>query len=204
MLTHRAYKRIHAALRCELSTAIAFRGILYRACDPIFANTRDLLTGEGSRAQGGRWNAPAKATTVYLAQSVDGAIAETLGLSSHYGFDPAKRLPLTLVAVDAMLEVVIDFTGADLRKSLGVTLAAMIRCDWRSENAAGQESLPQAMGRAAFELGAHGIVVPSAVSRTFKNLNVFPGNLSGKSHLKIRASEKLPPPAAPGAVRSSS
>lgn len=76
----------------------------------------------------------------------------------------------------------------------------MIGCDWRCENAAGQEALPQTMGRAAFELGAHGIIVPSAVKRTFKNLNVFPDNLSGASQLKIRASEKLPPPAAPGIV----
>jgi RES domain-containing protein len=200
MHTHPAYKSIHVVLQRELPAAIAFHGVLYRACDPIYANTRDLLTGEGSRTQGGRWNAPAAAATVYLAQSVEGAIAESLGLPSHYGFDPAKRLPLTLVAVDAMLEVVIDLTDADLRKSLGVTLAAMIGCDWRSENATGQESLPQAMGRAAFELGAHGIIVPSAIKRTFKNLNVFPANLSGKSHLRIRASEKLPPPAAPGVL----
>ena len=200
MHTHPAYKNIHAVLQHELPAAIGFHGILYRACDPFYANTRDLLTGEGSRIQGGRWNAPAEAATIYLAQSVEGAIAESLGLPSHYGFDPAKRLPLTLVAVDAVLEVVIDLTDASLRRSFGVTLADMIGCDWRSENAAGKEALPQAIGRAAFELGAHGIIVPSAVKRTFKNLNVFPANLSGKSHLKIRGSEKLPPPAARGMI----
>ena len=85
-------------------------------------------------------------------QSIEGAIAESLGLSSHYGFDPAKRLPLTLVAVDVMLEIVIDFTDASLRKSLGVTLAGMTGCDWRNENAAGREALTQVLGRAAFDL----------------------------------------------------
>ena len=198
--THPAYKSIHAALQSKLPTVSAFHGVLYRACDPLYANMRDLLTGEGSRIQGGRWNTPAVVATVYLAQSVEGAIAETLGLPSHYGFDPAKRLPLTLVAVDAMLEAVIDLTNADLRKSLDVTLVAVVGCDWRSENAAGKESLPQAIGRAAFELGAHGIIVPSAVKRTFKNVNVFPANLGGESHLKVRGSEKLPPPAAPGII----
>ncbi|MGD0140725.1 MAG: RES domain-containing protein [Tepidisphaeraceae bacterium] len=199
MHAHPAHTNIHAALQ-HLSPAAAFHGILYRACDPLYANSRDLLRGEGSRKLGGRWNAPGGAATVYLAQSIEGAIAESLGLSSHYGFDPAKRLPLTLVAVDVALEIVIDFTDAGLRKSLGVTLAAMTGCDWRNENAAGREALTQVLGRAAFELGAHGVIVPSAVKRTFKNLNVFPANLSGASHLKIRGSEKLPPPAAPGII----
>jgi hypothetical protein len=48
MHTHSAYKTIHTVLQRELPEAIAFRGLLYRACDPIYANTRDLLTGEGN------------------------------------------------------------------------------------------------------------------------------------------------------------
>jgi RES domain-containing protein len=198
MHAHPHYKTIHTALQRTLPSAIAFHGILYRACDPMYANTRDLLTGEGSQKYGGRWNAPAKAATIYLAQSIEGAIAESLGLPSHYGFDSAKRLPLTLIAIDAVLELVIDLTSADLRKSMGVTVAEMIGCDWRNENAAGRESLPQAIGRAAFELGAHGITVPSAVKRTFRNLNVFPANFSVNCQLKIRGAEKLPSPATPG------
>lgn len=192
MHVHSAYKAIHKALRLEMTAARAFRGVLYRACDPIYANARDLLTGEGSQKAGGRWNTPAGAATVYLAQTVQGAIAETLGLPGYYGFDPAKRLPLTLVAVDAELEIVLDLTGPRIRKSMGVTLSAMIGGDWRQENADGHEALSQAIGRAAFELGAHGIIVPSAVKRTFKNLDVFPANLRGTGHLKIRRAERLP------------
>jgi RES domain-containing protein len=204
MHQHAAYERIRGALLDALPMATAFHGVLYRACDPIYANTRDLLRGEGSQKQGGRWNPPRGCATIYLATSVEGAMAETLGLPSHYGFDPAARLPLTVVAVDAALERVIDFTDSDLRKLLGVTLSAMTACDWRTENAAGTEALPQMIGRVAFELGAQGIIVPSAVKRTLKNLNVFPANLRGASHLKIRRSENLPPPTSGGIIGSSS
>jgi RES domain-containing protein len=196
MQDHPAYTQARAMLQRLMPAASGFHGVLYRACDPIYANINDLLTGEGSRTYGGRWNRPGEIATVYLAHSVEGAIGESLGLPSHYGFDPANRLPLTLVAIDVKLEIVVDFTDAGLRKSLGVTLAAILECDWRNENASDREALPQAIGRAAFELGAHGIVVPSAVKRTFRNLNVFPANLSPTSHMTIRRSEKLPTPPA--------
>jgi len=196
MLGHPAHQGFLVALRRVLPAAIAFHGNLYRACDPTYANTRDLLTGEGSRKRGGRWNAPGGPATVYLAQSVDGAIAESLGLPSHYGFDPAKRLPLTLVAVDTELQVVIDFTDPVVRNTLSVTLAAMNGCDWRNENAAGREAITQALGRAAFDVGAQGIIVPSPVKRSIKNLNAFPANLGGAGRLRICGAEKLPPPAA--------
>jgi RES domain-containing protein len=168
MHPHPAFDTIKTALELILPGANRFRGVLYRACDPIYANTNDLLTGDGSRKVGGRWNPPGDIATIYLSQSVEGAIGESLGLPTHYGFDPAKRLPLTLVAVDAELESVLDFTDAGIRKSLGVTLAALLRCEWRNENAVGDEALPQAIGRAAFQLGVHGIIVPSAVKRTFE------------------------------------
>ena len=58
MRTHPNHTKIHSALLEALAGAAQFRGILYRACDPIYANTRDLLTGEGSQRHGGRWNAP--------------------------------------------------------------------------------------------------------------------------------------------------
>ncbi len=76
MNEHAGYDRLRDAIR-KLDTA-SFRGTLYRVSDPTYANTRDLLTGEGSRKRGGRWNAPGSLPVVYLAQSIEGAIAETL------------------------------------------------------------------------------------------------------------------------------
>jgi len=131
---------------------------------------------------------------VYLSQTLDGAIAEALGVPNLYGFDPSRRLPLTMVAIDAHLDVVIDFTDAALRKTLELTLSALTSVDWRNENAAGREAITQSLGRAAFEVGAQGIIVPSAVRRSIINLNVFPANLSGASHLSIQRARQLPRP----------
>jgi RES domain-containing protein len=197
---HPNYKAIHEAVRRVLPNATPFRGILYRACDPTYANTRDLLTGDGSRKYGGRWNAPGGFAVVYLAQTFEGAVAETLGVAGRYGFDPVARLPLTLVAVSAVLAAVLDFTDARVRKTVGVTLTAMNAYEWKRENRAGREALTQALGRAAFEHGADGIIVPSAVKRTFRNLNVFPANLRKPAVLSISRADKLPPPPAPGVL----
>jgi len=193
-IPHPRFDEFFATLGAMISIARPFKGILYRACDPSYANTRDLLSGEGSRRFGGRWNAPGSFATTYLAQDIHGAIAETLGVASRYGFDFSSRLPLTLAAVDADLDTVFDLTDKKIRKDLGITLYAMNQCDWRGENAAGREAVTQALGRAAFEIGAHGVVVPSAVKRTYRNLNIFPANLAVDWRLKIRKPEKLPAP----------
>ena len=195
---HADYDRLRDAIG-KLDTA-SFRGTLYRVSDPTYANTRDLLTGEGSRKYGGRWNAPGSLSVVYLAQSIEGAIAETLGMASHYGFNPAARLPLTLVAVEAILGAVLDLTDAQVRKALGTTLSAMGKCDWRGENAAGREAMTQALGRAAFANGLHGIIVPSATKRTFINVNVFPSHLGGSEKLSILRADRLPPPPPAGVL----
>ena len=70
----------------------------------------------------------------------------------------------------------------------------MINCDWSKENDRGAESVTQALGRAAFDLGVQAILVPSAVKRPMRNVNVFANNLGRGSSLKIRKVEKLTPP----------
>lgn len=200
MHPHPDFPEFHRQLQRALTSARPFRGTLYRASDPTYANTRDLLTGEGSRRVGGRWNGPGSFPTVYLAQSIEGSIAETLGVPGVYGFDPSSRLPLTLVALEAHLEAVLDFTDPRVRRALSVTLKTMNTCDWRNDNSAGREAITQALGRAAFRLGVQGIIVPSAVRRTFKNLNVFPAHLGPRARLSILRSDRLPPPPAPRVV----
>lgn len=188
----------HAAL-ATLPT-MPLRGTAYRACDPAYANTRDLLTGEGARRCGGRWNPPLSFPVVYLAQSIEGAIAESLGVAARYGFDPAARLPLTIVAVDVMLERVLNLTDPHVCEALGVTLTMMSGCDWRRENHHGRESLTQALGRAAFDRGLEAIIVPSVANPESLNINVFPSQLAPQSSLTIKRADRLPPPFSAGAT----
>ncbi len=198
MIAYSGYADLFSAFSRLAANATGFDGVLYRACSPEYANTRDLLAGEGARRNGGRWNAPGSFPMVYLAQSVEGAIAETLGVAGQYGFDPAARLPMTLVAIDATLDRVLDLTDVRVRRTIGTTLTAMTRCAWRDENAADREALTQAIGRAAHQAGPQGILVPSAVKRSLRNISIFPINLEGAARLKIRRADKLPPPPASG------
>ncbi|HUO08649.1 MAG TPA: RES family NAD+ phosphorylase [Phycisphaerae bacterium] len=200
MKDHPDFARFLTAITRTHSKTIAFKGVAYRACSPEYANSRDLLSGEGARKSGGRWNAPTSFPVVYLAQRIEGAIAETLGVAGRYGFDPAARLPMTLVAIDATLERVLDLTDATVRRALGVTIAQMNGCPWRAENAAANEALTQAIGRAAQEAGLEGILVASSVKRRLRNINVFPKNVSSAGALRIRSAEKSPPPPAPGVI----
>jgi len=178
-----------------LPRASHFRGTLFRACSPNYASTRDLLSGAGSAHFGGRWNHPRSFPTVYLADSVEGAIAETLGVAGTYGFRPERRLPLTLVAVKANLHGIIDLTDIHDRRHIDVTVSELMSCPWRRDNARGRESLTQAIGRAAKEAGAAGIIAPSAMGKTWKNLSAFPANFVA-GRLTILRADRLPPPSA--------
>lgn len=188
------FARLRKAVERSLKHVSPFSGTLYRACDPTYANTRDLLSGEGSRRFGGRWNAPGSFAVVYLARTIEGAMTESMGVVSHFGFDPADRLPLTLVSVDASLEHVLDLTAPGVRKLLGITISQMSAGDWRGENSRGYESMTQALGRACFELSCQGIAVPSAANRKAKNVNLFPAHLIRVRSLEIRRADRLPPP----------
>ena len=83
---------------------------------------------------------------------------------------------------------------------VGFTLSSLVKCDWRRENAARREALTQTLGRAALAAGVQGIIVPSALKRTFRNLNVLPQNLARAGALKIRSADKLPPRPATGVI----
>lgn len=50
---------------------------VYRSAGPEYANTADLVSGEGSRRYGGRWN-PAGVAAVYGSLTPQTAMEETL------------------------------------------------------------------------------------------------------------------------------
>jgi hypothetical protein len=56
--------------------------------------------------------------------------------------------------------------------------------DWRRMNASGKEALTQAIGRAAFEAGFEGFIVPSAQDKRGQNLAVFQEKLLPGSGLQ--------------------
>jgi len=66
------------------------------------------------------------------------------------------------------------------------------QCDWRKEVAAGREPITQSIGRAAFEIGLEGIIVPSAADPNGHNLLIFPGNRQPGSEFQVLNPDGLP------------
>jgi hypothetical protein len=67
-----------------LRRATALRGTIYRSVAPKYANSLDLLSGEGSRRNGARWN-PIGVATVYGSFTPQTALEETLAHANYYG-----------------------------------------------------------------------------------------------------------------------
>jgi RES domain-containing protein len=89
--------------------------VVFRCAEPTYATEGDLLTGDGSRKNGGRWNPPSSFATVYTAFSDATALAEAKANHLYYGLDPADALPRVIVAVNVKLAKVLDLTDGIIR-----------------------------------------------------------------------------------------
>lgn len=169
--------------------ANSLRDVVFRCSEPIYATQDDLLTGEGSRKHGGRWNPPSSFATVYAAFFYATALAESKAHFLYYGLDPVDALPRTIVAVDLKFGKVLDLTDGTIRKAIGISATRMRGDDWRKSNRNGAESLTQALGRAGYESGLEGLIVPACDGD--RNVVWFPGNLRAASKATIRNVSKL-------------
>jgi RES domain-containing protein len=186
---HPDFDQVLRRVAALVAHAGSLREVMFRCSEPTFATKDDLLTGDGSRKHGGRWNPPASFATVYAAFSDATALAESKAHFLYYGLDPADALPRTIVAVDVKLAKVLDLTDGMVRKTLGVSATRMRGDDWRKLNRRGTESLTQAIGRAGYESGLEGMIVPACDGG--RNVVWFPGNLRETSKATIRNIGKL-------------
>lgn len=106
------------------------------------------------------------------------ALEEAKANDRYYGLE--TKTPRLVVAIHAEAPKMLDLTSTRVRRRLGITLAELAQEDWRKLLQAGQESLSQALGRAAAEVGASGVLVRSAAIRNAHNVVIFPpaGHLS--------------------------
>ena len=173
-----------------LLIASAFAETVYRSSTPKYANEGDLLSGEGSSKNGGRWN-PVGIAAVYASLTPQTAMEETLAHNRYYGVPPQDAMPRTFVAITAELQAVIDLRSGELRQRLQVSLDRMLRLDWRKEIRDGRPPVTQVIGQAAADVGLEGLIVPSAADSHGHNLVVFPANLQSGSELKVLNAERL-------------
>ncbi len=162
-------------------------GTLFRFQTVEFPTPEDVLSGAGARQRGGRWNPPG-VPALYGSTTDATALEESKANDRYAGL--LNRSPRLVVAVEARLARVLDFTSASVRRQLGVTLTELTAEDWRKLLESGRESFTQALGRAAFQAGAGGILARSAAAAGVNGV-VFPGNLGKGESLAVVEGEKL-------------
>lgn len=94
-------------------------GTFFRFQTIDFPSATDVLSGEGARMRGGRWNQPGLAA-VYGSTTDTTALEECKANDRYYGVE--TKSPRLLVAIDAQLIRVLDLSSASIRRTLGVTL----------------------------------------------------------------------------------
>ena len=150
----------------------AWRGTFFRFHTVDFPLAKDVLSGDGARNHGGRWNPPGF-STVYGSTTDTTALEESKANDRYYGV--VTKSPRLLVAVEARLTRVLDLTDPDIRRALELTLTELAAEDWRKLLAAGKESLTQVLGRAVAATGGSGLLARSAAVRRGVNVVFFRG-----------------------------
>ncbi len=165
-----------------------------RAVATKYANSNDLLTGEGAKRYGGRWNPLGLFGAIYGSLDPYAALAETVGTYGQYHISFEQRQPLVLVGIRIRLQRILDLTDGKMRQHLGVSEERMLDADWQTAQAKNGEGLTQAIGRLAWEANVEGLLVSSARLKKEKNLVVFPNRLYKPSYLTIVNRHELPEP----------
>jgi len=173
-----------AVERCRFDwrpwSGIAFRSTAFR-----YQRAEEILSGEGSRRFGGRWNPRGEFAAVYASLDLETAMAEALAHFRYYHLPDRGLTPRVFWTVEARLRLVLDLRSQQLRRHLPASLAALRTEDWRRRAASPEGSITQALGRATFQAGIEGLLVPSTARPGGINLVVFPANLLPRSVLRV-------------------
>jgi len=178
------YERIFKALQQCRDTSIPWSGVIFRSTSPHNYSRTEILSGEGSATSGGRWN-PIGIKAVYGSLSPETAMAETLHYFRYHRIPIVKSMPRFFVAIKVSVSRSIDLRDSDRLRTLGVSQQEILDADWRMKITAGEESLTQAVGRAAFSAGIEALLAPAAAERTGTNVVIFPEILEPGSLFEV-------------------
>jgi RES domain-containing protein len=173
--------------------ATTFHGICFRNVSQRFASRQDILSARGSLLTGGRFNFRGAFELLYLSCDVHTCLEETTKALLYDGFIVAKALPRTIIGVEVELQRVLKLTDAAIRRRRGVTAGDLIRTDWQhAQDVLGREALTQEIGRLARDAGFEALLVPSAATRSGRNLDIFPDRLASTSYCRVLNADHLP------------
>jgi len=183
--------RIRQRISESSGLMITWRGAAYRATTLEYPRAEEILMGQGSFLHGGRWNAIGSFRAVYGSTSDVVAVAESRATADYAGIPHPFRTPRLLVTIELDLAKVLNLSHLETLHALELSSDELRLEDWRKVQEHGDESLSQAIGRACFEEGANGLLVPSARVREGVNVVYFPENQLNKSEAKVCEAEKL-------------
>lgn len=181
------YREFRECLAAHPDWLGPWTGCFFRFQTLQFPSATDILSGEGASRRGGRWNPPGL-RAIYGSTTDSAALEEAKANDRYYGI--VTKTPRLVVAINASVPQMLDLTEPAVRRRLGLTLAELAAEDWRKLLQAGQESLSQALARAASACGASGVLVRSAAVRGANNVVIFPP-LGPKSRLTIVEGDEL-------------
>lgn len=181
----------HATLVAKADKLLRpWQGDCWRFQDAEFPTGKDILSGEGARVNGGRLNVRGSFPVVYGSLSEETALKEANARAKRYGL--VVRKPRIFVSIHLDLQRVLDLTDATTRHTLDLPLKVLREEDWEKLQDSGVEALGQALGRAAWQAGAEGVVIPSFAHRGGTNVAFFPGNRAIESKVQIYEEKILP------------
>jgi RES domain-containing protein len=131
--------------------------------------------------------------TIYASTNPDTLKAEAYYKGRRYGWTPADFLTQLTIGMSWQLQRTLDLTDPDVRRTLGVKVTDILKCDWVAAQNAGNEALTQAIARAAFENLAEGMVVPSARHHGGVNIVYYPSNRLPGTVIEVLDPGGLPP-----------
>jgi RES domain-containing protein len=168
------------------------KGFLFRASPLPYANAARLLDGRGSLQHGGRWSAARTFPASNLSTTPEAAFTESGANYTYYNFASSDVRPKITVAVRARFSNVIDLVAPKgIRAKPWLELDQLLVEDWRKVNDKKQESQSQAFGRAARDVGAEALLVPSARAPGGMNVVYFPESLAPASKVEILGEAEL-------------
>jgi len=127
-----------------------YRGLLYRALNPVYA--REPLSGRGAQLYGGRFNA--KGTpALYASLSVATALREANQVGALQ--------PTTVVCYEAEIERVFDTRDAAALSAEDMDSGALADSGWRDQMRTAGEARTQAFARRLAQAGYQGLLVRS-------------------------------------------
>lgn len=181
------YGDLRSTLAAHPEWLSAWSGHFFRFQTIQFPDAKDILSGTGARQRGGRWNPPGLAA-LYGSTTDTAALEEAKANDRYYGLE--TKTPRLIIAIQAKVGKMLDLTSPGIRRQLGITLAELSGEDWRKLLQTGQESLAQALGRAAASIGASGLLVRSAAVRQARNVILFTP-IGGSDRLSIIEGDAL-------------